>query len=81
MAYASPAQAELVPGWRDCNRSVGDSGNVGVWHEACVSRPDRMHVIYRSMPLFGMAKATEHAHRGGDGLVVAARPPQGRAAA
>jgi hypothetical protein len=30
MAYASPAQAELVPGWRDFNRSVGDSGNVGV---------------------------------------------------
>ncbi|MEU9553775.1 DUF4188 domain-containing protein [Streptomyces werraensis] len=64
MAYASPAQAELVPDWRDFNRSVGDSGNVGVWHEACVSRPDRMHVIYRSMPLFGMAKATEHAPPG-----------------
>ncbi|MEV5181684.1 monooxygenase family protein [Streptomyces werraensis] len=74
-----------MPGWRDFNRSVGDSGNVGVWHEACVSRPDRMHVIYRSMPLFGMAKATEHAPpgrrrpgRGGTGPRRAGPPPERR---
>jgi hypothetical protein len=60
LAYSREVEAEHVPGWRAFNRRIGNTGDVGVFHEAYVSHPDEMHVIYRNMPRFGMAKATEH---------------------
>lgn len=69
MAYARDAGAGHVPGWRNFNRNVGNGGDVGVWHEAYATHPDQLHIIYRNMPEFGMAKATEHVHRSGSGPV------------
>jgi hypothetical protein len=33
---------------------------VGIWHETYAVEAGRYEVIYNNMPLFGLAKATEH---------------------
>lgn len=75
LTYARNADAEHVPGWRNFNRQVGNNGDVGVWHEAYVTHPDQMHIIYRNMPEFGMGKATNHVHSGGNGPVTVRKKP------
>jgi hypothetical protein len=48
------------PAWRRFNQTVGSDGSVGVWHETYVVEAGCHEAIYSNMPVFGLAKATEH---------------------
>jgi hypothetical protein len=47
----------LAP-WRAFNRSVRDSGDVGIWHETFRVEPGAYEAIYGNMPTFGLAAAS-----------------------
>jgi hypothetical protein len=49
-----------LPSWRRFNQTVGTDGSVGIWHETYVVEASRHEAIYNNMPVFGLAKATEH---------------------
>jgi hypothetical protein len=46
--------------WRRFNRTVRDSGDVGIWHETYKVRAGEYEAIYGNMPTFGLAAATTH---------------------
>jgi hypothetical protein len=46
--------------WRRFNRSVGTSGDVGIWHETYRVPAGGLECIYANMPVFGLAAATAH---------------------
>jgi len=56
LAFATDKQASHLPAWRDFNRAVGRSGNVGVWHETYKVSPGGYENIYVNMPPFGLGK-------------------------
>ena len=68
MNYAHDAQAKHLPAWRAFNRNVAQSGAVGIFHETYPVRrggartlplqQGGSETLYRSMPPFGLAKAT-----------------------
>ena len=49
-----------LPAWRRFNQIVGSDGSVGIFHETYVVEAGRHEEIYSNMPVFGLAKATEH---------------------
>lgn len=47
--------------WRRYNRGrVGDSGDIGLWHEVIAIDPERLHTIYRDVESRGLAAATRY---------------------
>ena len=56
-AYAKDRESQHLPAWRDFNRAVGTSGDVGVWHETYVVSPGTYENVYVNMPPFGLGKA------------------------
>ena len=48
------------PAWRRFNQTIGTDGSVGIWHETYAVEPGHHEAIYNNMPVFGLAKATEH---------------------
>ena len=46
--------------WRNFNRLVGNDGTVGIWHETYLVPAHQYEAVYGNMPIFGLAKATEH---------------------
>jgi hypothetical protein len=46
--------------WRKFNRTVGTSGDVGIWHETFVVASGAHEAIYANMPRIGLAAAGEH---------------------
>jgi hypothetical protein len=46
--------------WRNFNRSIGNDGSVGIWHETYLIQPGCAKSIYVNMPRFGLAAATKH---------------------
>ena len=46
-----------VPAWREFNRRVRGSGDVGVWHETYEVRAGAYESAYVNMPVFGLAAA------------------------
>jgi hypothetical protein len=59
-AYAHDREAKHMPAWAAFNRSVGNNGSVGVWHETYEVDPGRFESIYVNMPRWGLAAAGEH---------------------
>ncbi|MBF2085916.1 DUF4188 domain-containing protein [Thermoleptolyngbya sp. C42_A2020_037] len=55
----SPSEPHL-PAWQAFNKAVGSDGSVGIWHETYLIQPGQYEAIYGSMPVFGLAAATEH---------------------
>jgi hypothetical protein len=49
-----------LPAWQRFNRVVKSDGSVGIWHESYLVEPGHYETIYNYMPVFGLAKATEH---------------------
>ena len=49
-----------LPAWQRFNRSVGKDGSVGIFHETFIVERGNYKAIYSNMPVFGLAKATEH---------------------
>jgi len=56
LAYAKDRNAMHLPAWRAFNRSVGSSGDVGVWHETYSVPAGAYENIYVNMPAFGLGK-------------------------
>jgi hypothetical protein len=48
------------PAWRRFNETVGTDGSVGIWHETYTVEAGHHETIYNNMPMFGLARATEH---------------------
>ena len=59
--------------WRDFNRAVGKSGDVGIWHETFKVRAGEYEAIYGNMPVFGLAKASAPVPVGRKAQAAAAR--------
>ncbi|MDX1977260.1 MAG: DUF4188 domain-containing protein [Pseudanabaenaceae cyanobacterium bins.68] len=55
----SPSEPHLKA-WQSFNKSVGNDGSVGIWHETYRIEPGNYEVIYGNMPVFGLAAATQH---------------------
>ena len=49
-----------LPAWRRFNQTIGSDGSVGIFHETYVVERANYEAIHSNMPLFGLAKATEH---------------------
>lgn len=49
-----------LPAWRRFNQTVDSDGSVGIFHETYAVEAGRHEEIYSNMPVFGLAKATEH---------------------
>ena len=49
-----------LPAWQRFNKVVKSDGSVGIWHESYLVEPGNYEVIYNNMPVFGLARATEH---------------------
>jgi hypothetical protein len=46
--------------WRQFNRAVRASGDVGIWHETLKVRAGEYEAVYGNMPVFGLAAAGRH---------------------
>ena len=46
--------------WRAFNKRVGDDGSFGIWHETYLVQAGQYEVLYGNMPLFGLARASQH---------------------
>jgi hypothetical protein len=44
--------------WRQFNRRVGKSGDVGIWHETYRVATANIETVYGNMPPYGLAAAT-----------------------
>jgi len=60
LAYAHDRDAEHFPAWAAFNRSIGNNGTVGVWHETYLVEPGKFEGIYVNMPRFGLAAVASH---------------------
>jgi hypothetical protein len=49
-----------MPAWQRFNRTIGKDGSVGIFHETFIVERGNYEAIYSNMPVFGLAKATEH---------------------
>lgn len=65
-AYARARDAEHLPAWRAYNQAVRGNDAVGVWHETFLVRAGEYEAVYRSMPPYGLAAATDVADATGE---------------
>jgi len=56
LAYASDRSAQHYPAWREFNRKIGTSGDVGIWHETYAVPRGNFESVYVNMPAFGLGK-------------------------
>lgn len=57
--YARARNSAHLPAWRDFNRKIGSSGDIGVWHESYEVQRANIHSLYANMPAFGLGKVTQ----------------------
>lgn len=56
--YAFDHEKLHVPAWASFNREVGDSGDVGIWHETYLVDAGRYEGIYHNVPPYGLGRAS-----------------------
>ncbi len=56
-AYAKNRDANHLPVWSKFNKNIGSNGDIGIWHETYLLKPEHFESIYNNMPIFGLAKA------------------------
>lgn len=59
-AFAANRDAPHLGPWRDFQRTLSGTGDVGIWHETYQVPVVDQESVYGDMPLFGLAKATRH---------------------
>ena len=57
--YARAPDAEHLPVWREFNRRIRGSGDVGIWHETYRVRAGEYEAIYANMPPVGLGEVGE----------------------
>jgi hypothetical protein len=55
----NPSEPHLAA-WKRYNQAVGAGGSVGIFHETYQIAPGASESVYGNMPIFGLAKATNH---------------------
>jgi len=58
--FARDAEDPHLEPWRQFNKKVGGSGDVGVFHETYKVQPGSYETIYSNMPITGLAAAGTH---------------------
>ena len=58
--YAKNKTSAHLPAWANFNKQVGQSGDVGIWHETYLVNKGNYESVYNNMPRFGLAKIGEH---------------------
>ncbi len=58
--FARDPDALHLPAWKQFNRFVRDSGDVGIWHETYNVPPGASEAIYANMPRVGLAAIADH---------------------
>ncbi len=58
--FARDPEGPHLPAWQRFNREARQSKSVGIWHETYLVEPGHYEAIYANMPVFGLAKETEH---------------------
>ena len=58
--FARSSSEPHRPAWKRYNKSVGTSGDVGIWHETFKVRAGEYECLYGNMPRVGLASAGEH---------------------
>ncbi|MEA3142218.1 MAG: hypothetical protein QOK23_4387 [Gammaproteobacteria bacterium] len=58
-AYAHTKDLKHLPAWADFNRSVGDNGSVGIFHESYLVKAGQYECLYANMPQSGLLRAGE----------------------
>jgi hypothetical protein len=71
--FAKDKDQPHIEPWRQFNRAVGKSGDVGIWHETFKVRAGEYEAIYGNMPTFGLARATSLVPVGKKAQAAAAR--------
>lgn len=56
MSYARNKNSAHLPAWQRFNKTVGNDGSVGIWHETYRVQPGKYENIYVNMPSFGLGK-------------------------
>ena len=56
MDYATSKDRHHLPAWAAFTRAIGDSGDVGIWHETYLVKPGSYETIYHNMPPFGLGR-------------------------
>jgi hypothetical protein len=56
--YARTRDANHFPAWVKFNKRVGQSGDVGIFHESYLVKAGEMETIYNNMPRMGVGKFT-----------------------
>ena len=54
--YARQPELAHLPAWGRFRKSVGNSGDVGIWHETYVISEGQYENIYHNMPPFGLGR-------------------------
>ena len=71
--YARRPDLAHLPAWNRFRRHVGDSGDVGIYHETYRVEDGRYEVIYHHMPPFGLGGVGELFEIGGQHQSAAGR--------
>ncbi|MEE8288037.1 MAG: DUF4188 domain-containing protein, partial [Nitrosomonadaceae bacterium] len=58
--YAKDKTSKHLPAWAESNKKVSNNGDVGIWHESYLLKNKNYECLYNNMPVFGLAKATNH---------------------
>jgi Domain of unknown function (DUF4188) len=56
-SYAKQSDLAHLPAWARFSRNIGNSGDVGIWHETYLISHGDFETIYHNMPAFGLGKA------------------------
>lgn len=57
--YAKKGQTHLKA-WKSFNQKVAKGNTVGFYHETYIVEPGNYETIYVNMPVYGLARASEH---------------------
>jgi hypothetical protein len=57
--YAKRPDLAHLPAWAQFRRNIGNSGDVGIWHETYLIAPGQNENIYHNMPTFGLGQASQ----------------------
>ncbi len=55
--YATSKTNKHLPAWQKFNKSIGTSGDVGIWHETYLVRAGEYENVYGNMPPYGLGLA------------------------
>jgi hypothetical protein len=58
--FARSKDEPHLAAWQRFNQAVGADGTVGIWHETYLVQANQYEAVYGNMPIFGLAKATQH---------------------